>query len=1133
MPMPLLRRLPGRRTRSPGASGRAQSAIGELSNAIADGDLAGLQLFEKLTGTEQLWWRCCRDAAQSQPSWVLYGDHDKALQVIRDTEFVASRGAISRAAETVDLICQALAARAGDAHPASPLTEVIARAADCWNGCPAVLTAGETGFKPQASAACVVPYLQDRVKQILACLDSVSTDARQAMTAICTLLLAAERAHTGRVVAVPVVFARPGDRSATARGVAGILELREFPFGPAGLFPDPRGMRNRRADARFDAGLRLAWQFAAGADQGKRCVLWQLSLDGGIPDYAIDGGSLGAAFAVALRELLRQPPRQSRAAIPAALRTFFVGLRPGCAITGVLAPQRPSAYDKLTSRFAEGPWLDQVGDMDAKIDAAKRKGLRLVAPTANRAHSQALDPRTVRFAATVNEAERYARHWNAGRLAITAVIFATAVATAAAFTYQSYRNSAAIGQQDAIRVSQNLGQYLISRMNATSLSSVDPASMSIDPLSPDSDGLLAVDAYRTAPTQPAVQALFDSYAQLSAYQSVIGYYPGGEEEVSADQAGTVAVVWQPDSTDVWLIPGQPSGKRLAGRVLDATDAAVSPDGSRVATTSNGQIQVWQTYPFRRLLDTDMPPGGGSDAYALTFSPDSRYLGILSYNFSVFVWNLASRHVNRMPVPPSVDEPFDDVGFTSAGDVYAASTDGDATYSWNPITGKLIATQSGTPSGLAGDDIDIRAACADVHSHPHWTFIESATGRSVRGLPTTVPCDTDSTAEALDGNFLATVTPADSPAAGGQAQIASVINLRTGKKVSEADLPPDSSIAGLSPSGQRMLIQGACFGIARLTHPGNPLAPADPGDPFAALTSPDGHFIAQPAEPRPSSPVLTRPEIRIINPSSGVIVHTLTLPLGDRPPNSVDGYLIDSVAFLPDGSLLAMANGILTLWDVRTGTMISAPVALRSRLNAPARPDPIIAVGLGAPDEIAMTGPDGHTVEVWQTGKWRLLRIIGPIHDTIDSISFNPNGHSVVITTDNGFAEVFSVRSGARLGVMPLPISVSGVFVAALAHGYTAMISQSVLSIWRNNTQIALLRAPAGLALAYFGTSHAVSDLVIGMKYTSDTSKSPISVPFEISPNPAMWALSICAKIDRSLNAQELASPGFSVPTRGC
>ena len=98
-----------------------------------------LQLFEKLTGSEQLWWRCCRDAAQIQPYWLLDGDHDKALQVISDTELVLSRGVVSRAARAADLVCRALAEPASRTRPLPALSDVVKRAADCWDGSPALL----------------------------------------------------------------------------------------------------------------------------------------------------------------------------------------------------------------------------------------------------------------------------------------------------------------------------------------------------------------------------------------------------------------------------------------------------------------------------------------------------------------------------------------------------------------------------------------------------------------------------------------------------------------------------------------------------------------------------------------------------------------------------------------------------------------------------------------------------------------------------------------------------------------------------------------------------------------------------------------------------------------------------------
>ena len=105
-----------------------------------------------------------------------------------------------------------------------------------------------------------MPHLRNQLRRVLECLDNITGDVRQAMVAICALLLAAGEPDPGRVVRVRVVFARPDKGS--RKGVAGTLELREFAPGPAGLFPDPRGMRNRRGDPAVE-GLGLAWQFAA------------------------------------------------------------------------------------------------------------------------------------------------------------------------------------------------------------------------------------------------------------------------------------------------------------------------------------------------------------------------------------------------------------------------------------------------------------------------------------------------------------------------------------------------------------------------------------------------------------------------------------------------------------------------------------------------------------------------------------------------------------------------------------------------------------------------------------------------------------------------------------------------------
>jgi WD40 repeat protein len=614
--------LPGLRER-----GQAWSAITELEQVLVTGKPGGLQLHEKLTGGEQLWWRCCRDAVQSRPYWPRHADHDRALQVISGSELVASRGAVSRAAEAADLMCRALTEPAEPNGPPGTLSEIITRAADRWDGSPIVLPAKQPVFAPDKAVASASPALQGRVGEVLACLDNIGANAGQAMAAICALLLAAERPDASRVAAVPVVFARPGARSPASRGVAGILELREFPPGPAGLFPDSRGMRNRRADPAFDAGLELAWQFAAGAGRGGRCVLWRLSLDGGAPDYAIDGGSLGAAFAVALRELLRRP-RGSRLGLLAVPRAFFVGLRPRCAITGVLATQRPTAYDQPESRT--GPWLDKVGDMDAKLDAAKASGLRLVAPAANRDSALPRATTPVHWAETIYQADRYARRVRPVRtaLAVAAVLVVAGISAGVGVAVRLDSAARAAGDQAAAANQQALSQQAAS--TATGLAASEP----------DLAKQLAVAAYRIAPTSAAYSSLFASQS-----------YPGtisapGTTQAAFSGDGSLLALAGGSQVKLWSLTGHAIVATLPRGVL-ATSVTFRPGRPGVGDLlvvgeSTGQVEFWTITYQRGAARTRlmaMTVGSAGPVQQVTFSPDGSLLASAGGGHTVRLWSI--------------------------------------------------------------------------------------------------------------------------------------------------------------------------------------------------------------------------------------------------------------------------------------------------------------------------------------------------------------------------------------------------------------------------------------------------------------------------------------------------------------
>jgi len=101
---------------------------------------------------------------------------------------------------------------------------------------------------------------------------------------------------------------------------------------------------------------------------------------------AIDGGSLGAAFAIGLRELFRQKHTRRRPVVN-RLKTTFHGLRPRTAVTGVM-----HGTDHL----------GRVAAMGDKLRTTRRHGWRLVAPEANRHNgNEAADPKSVKFAETL------------------------------------------------------------------------------------------------------------------------------------------------------------------------------------------------------------------------------------------------------------------------------------------------------------------------------------------------------------------------------------------------------------------------------------------------------------------------------------------------------------------------------------------------------------------------------------------------------------------------------------------------------------------------------------------------------------------------------------------------------------
>ncbi|MFD0374569.1 hypothetical protein [Streptomyces sp. NPDC127112] len=561
----------------------------------ASGPQAAVQ---ELLGERQLWWNCCGEAFRRDPSW-LSGRRAEDLRAWLDTTVPDRTAGSVTLADHAWLLARAMstgADRAGE-HDRS----LSALAAD-WkrNGLVSADAApgpaqpsgrGLAGLPPHVTGALrgVVRRIQDLCDRTV--VDGEPTGAWNTLV-IASLLMAGARSRGRSAVSVPVVFGRsaggPAGQNFAAEGVTGILELSEFPAGPAGLYPDPRAMAGVHSpNGQFAASLGSAW-YAAGSQREGRCVLWRLVLaDDPLPPARIEGPSLGAAFALGLRELLRRSSTRRPGA--AWLRSAFYGLRPRTAVTGTLGG---------------GEILLKVSDMDAKLLAAHNKGLRLVAPEPNRLDAaHAPTPGDVRFARTLKQADRYARRFRTGRLAVALALTVTATTTGLVVTH---RDTAAMERlataHRLAEVSQNLLSTDVGRAE-----------------------LFAVEAYRHHPDSLTRSALFQA---VTASPHLAGSIrASGRVSTLATSGNDAVVLAGTDQGEVqqWQLTGTaPGPARLLGRLPGPIVALAADDqADTVAAIDHSTVRVWASAQPATAPQT----AAGRQPTAVGVSPSGRMVAV--------------------------------------------------------------------------------------------------------------------------------------------------------------------------------------------------------------------------------------------------------------------------------------------------------------------------------------------------------------------------------------------------------------------------------------------------------------------------------------------------------------------------
>ncbi|WP_256638689.1 WD40 repeat domain-containing protein [Streptomyces murinus] len=550
---------------------------------------------QELLGARQLWWQCCGEAARNDPSWLSGPPGTELLAWLNST--VPDRGTDTlTAADHAWLLAQALAApeSGGESGALGRLAEAWERSglisAEAARG-PAQLSGkGLAHLSPGVAGK--LKAVVERIQAWSAAATAAEEDRRAGpagVLVIGALLMAGVEPRGRGVVSVPVVFGRSAAAggAAVADGVTGVLELREFPPGPAGLYPDPRAMSGVRSpNGQFAASLGQAWRVAGARRQG-RCVLWRLVLsDDPLPPAQVEGPSLGAAFALGLRDLLRHPPsgRPGRT----WLRDVFHGLRPRTAVTGAL----------------DGERLLQVSDMDAKLLAARRMRLRLVAPEANRLDVvKAPEPGDVRFAATLRQADRYARRYRTGRLAVVLALVVSAAAT-----------GAVVEQQGAAATRRLTTAHRLAEVSQSLLrSDVGLAE------------LFAVQAYRYHPDTLTGTALLQAVT-ASPHLAGSVQASGPVSALASSRDGHVAFAGtKQGDVQQWTLTGSRAdrAKRLGRLPKSVVSVAADDSGRTVAAIDHDTLRIWSG--ARPITALHIPVGQRPTTVAV--SPSGRFTAV--------------------------------------------------------------------------------------------------------------------------------------------------------------------------------------------------------------------------------------------------------------------------------------------------------------------------------------------------------------------------------------------------------------------------------------------------------------------------------------------------------------------------
>lgn len=356
-----------------------------------------------------------------------------------------------------------------------------------------------------------------------------------------------DRSHLSTETSMAVLFDR------RIGGAVGRLRLSVLRGGPPGLHPDPRTMSFLQADVALCAGARVAWQQSALASSGL-CVLWSVT-DDGTPCNEIRGGSLSAAFAVALNDL---------APTTGWTRKVVRWLR----------PRRLDRRSTVTAGL-DGPALTEVRGYQPKLAAAGRQGIRVVVAASGYAAAlrECDEPlgNALLSAGTVSEAIRKTRRRINPRLYVVTAV--TLAITTVVLLIQYAARSEVAAQQQA-RTAAQLAQRSLAVANSD----------------PRLAALLALASDKLEPTTESRDAMLRVIQNNESVMASAKAADGPITEVAVVGDHTLMTASTTNILRVWQLPNlEPVGEIT----LDSAPSGLSVNDATLAVQDGAKLRIYQ------------------------------------------------------------------------------------------------------------------------------------------------------------------------------------------------------------------------------------------------------------------------------------------------------------------------------------------------------------------------------------------------------------------------------------------------------------------------------------------------------------------------------------------------------------